>query len=94
MTPLLWIAGIFLFIIVCKKLSGFFFRAADYFDEKEQLKRYNEKTIQEALEDIRDSVSKPEENPVDYKEQLLAANREIIEKNKFKEAMRDELGIQ
>lgn len=94
MEALLALAGFFLFIFVCKKLSGFFFRAADYFDEKEQRKLYNERCIRESLEDIRDSVKEPEEEPIDYKQRLLEANQVIVEKNKLKEAMKNELDIQ
>jgi hypothetical protein len=81
-------------IIVCKKLSRFFFRAADYFDERDRRKNYHETCIRESLQDIRGAVAPPDEDSgVDYKTRLLNANHELIEKNKLSKAMEDELGI-
>lgn len=93
MPTLLGLLGIVIFIYVCVKLSRFCFRAADHFDEKDRRKAYNEKCIRESLESIAEAVTPPEEEPVDYKERLLRANREIADKERLSEAMKNELGI-
>lgn len=82
------------FIIACRKLSRFFFRAADYFDEKERHKNYQETCIREALTDIRGAVVKPEEDTGEnYTTRLLRANQEYQEKKKLSTAIEEELGI-
>lgn len=93
MGAIVGLLAIVVFIIVCKKLSSFFFRAAGNFEEKEQNRLYNERCIRESLEGIRDSIVPPEERPIDYRESLLMANQEISEKNNLSEAMKNELGI-
>jgi uncharacterized membrane protein YhiD involved in acid resistance len=93
MGTLIGLIAILVFIFVCKKLSSFFFRTAMHLDEKEQLKIYNEGCIRESLESIRDSVAKPEEDSIDYRERLLIANQKISEKNNLSEAIENELGI-
>lgn len=93
METLVTLIVILVFIIVCRKLSSFFFKAAAHFDEKEKHKLYNEKCIRESLESIKGSVVQPEEKPIDYRERLLRANQMISEKANLSDAMEKELGI-
>jgi hypothetical protein len=92
-SAILALLGLVLFIYVCKKLSRFCFRAADYLDEREEHRLYNERCIRESLEDIRGSIAQPEDEPLDYKERLLRANQQIAEKDRLSEAIKNELGI-
>ncbi len=88
--------GIILFlflIIVCNKLSRFFFDTADYVSERKRDKEYYENKLLEALLDIRDSVV-PEVIPENNVKRLLNANKEIIEKAKLNEAIEKELLIE
>ena len=83
-----------LFIFVCKKLSGFFFRTATYFDEKEQYKKYHESIIRDSLLDIRSATMPEDEKPEDYTQRLIQANREITQNKKTREAIANELNIE
>ena len=85
---------IFLFIIVCKKLSGFFFRTAAHLEKKEQYKRYHEAVIRDTLHDIREVLVPEEEMPEDHIQNLINANREIKQKKETQKAIREELNIE
>lgn len=80
-------------IIICKWLSRYFTKLGDQLNEEAAYKKYHEACIRESLEDIRGSVVQPEEEPVDMRERLLQANKEIIKKEKLNNAIEDELGI-
>jgi uncharacterized membrane protein YhiD involved in acid resistance len=93
MEAVIGLLAILIFILVCKKLSSFFFRAAEHFEEKEQSRLYNERCIRESLEGIRSSIAPLDKGAIDYRENLLQANQKISEKSSLSEAMKNELGI-
>jgi hypothetical protein len=83
-----------IFIIVCKKMSMFFFRAAEYFDERKRHRTFQERCLKDISESLLSAFIPPEETSrVDYTTRLLRANQEILEKDKLETAMEQELGI-
>ena len=85
---------IFLFIILCKKLSGFFFRTASHLEDKDQYKKYHEAVIRDALQDIREALLPEKEMPEDHTSNLINANKEITQKKETQRAIREELDIE
>lgn len=83
-----------LLIWLCKRLSRFSYRVADYLNTKERLKEQHETAVLRTLEQIKDSVATDEpEDPIGVRERLLLANAKLRERQDLKTAMEDELGI-
>lgn len=91
----------FLFLILLLVLGAIAFnwlskycdRLAGELSQKEAQEKYYKERLLEAAENIERTVT-PVEEKVDPVEGLLAANREIIEKQRVKDAIESELGVE
>jgi polyhydroxyalkanoate synthesis regulator protein len=85
------LGGIFLivlFIFACKKLRGFL---SAYGEEKAREKEQTQRQVQEVLDLLRKDPE--QEEPIDHRENLIRANRELIQKWNTAAAIEKELGI-
>lgn len=88
------LSGIFFllfFIIIVRLLSKFFFRAARHLEEKERKEDQYRRDLLDAISGLKDNEAS-DEVPI-YTEMLLNANKELIQKEKVRDAIENELGV-
>lgn len=88
---MMWFLVTILVLIVLYKLAGFFNGLASTFQKEKDEEAEYRQALLDSVQDLK--VTEKKDPTVDQQEALFRANKELLEKNKLKEAMKEELGI-
>ena len=77
---------------ILRKVSGFLSRISQEYNEIKATRAYHMEQVASSLVEIHDSLN-PMEEPEDYRENLLKANKALVQKKEVQEAIREQLGI-